>query len=440
MNKFTADFETATWLENETFVCAWAVCNIETKEIEIGNTMESFIKWCIENVGSTVYFHNAKFDCEFIFYYLLTNGYTHIKDGKEAQDKTFTTLISEMGQFYSTTIYFEVIGKHRKKITIFDSLKIIPFSVEKIAKGFGLEISKLKIDYNKPREEGHILTKEEKEYIENDVLIVAYALEDIFTENLDRMTQGSNALKDYKSEFKTSRWDRLFPELKKELDEELRHSYKGGFTYLVPEFAEKDLENVISLDVNSLYPSCMMFEKLPFGEPIFFEGKYEEDKIYDLYIQKISCSFELKKNKIPTIQIKGTKRYLPNEYVTSSGYEMETLYLTSVDLQLFFEHYDVYELKYHYGWKFKSKNGIFEEYVNKWITRKNKATIEKNYAQRTIAKLMLNSLYGKFATKLEAKRKTPYLQIDESVRYKTEEKEDKKGLYIPIRKFYNSFC
>ena len=28
MKKFTGDFETATWLEDETFVWAWAVCEI----------------------------------------------------------------------------------------------------------------------------------------------------------------------------------------------------------------------------------------------------------------------------------------------------------------------------------------------------------------------------------------------------------------------------
>ena len=52
----------------------------------------------------------------------------------------------------------------------------------------------------------------------------------------------------------------------------------------------------------------------------------------------------------------------------------------------------------------------FKEYIDKWISRKNNATIEKNYGQRTLAKLMLNSLYGKFATKLETKSKFPYLR------------------------------
>lgn len=28
MNKYVGDFETATWLEDETYVWAWAVCEI----------------------------------------------------------------------------------------------------------------------------------------------------------------------------------------------------------------------------------------------------------------------------------------------------------------------------------------------------------------------------------------------------------------------------
>lgn len=147
-----------------------------------------------------------------------------------------------------------------------------------------------------------------------------------------------------------------------------------------------------------------------FGEPVFFEGKYKYDKVYDLYIQMITCSFELKENKIPTIQIKHSINYLDNEYIKSSNNEIECLVLTSVDLELFFEQYNVYDLKYECGWKFKSIKGIFEKYINKWITRKNEATISGNKGQRTLAKLMLNSLYGKFATNLEVQSKIPFLR------------------------------
>ena len=153
MKKYTADFETATWLENETYVWAWATCEIGKPEnIVIGNTIESFMEWCIKNNNTTLYFHNLKFDGEFIICYLLNNGYEYIVDRKDKKDKTFTTLISDMGLFYSMEIFFHVKGKNVKKITIIDSLKIINKPVEEIPKMFGLKIEKLDLDYNTPRE------------------------------------------------------------------------------------------------------------------------------------------------------------------------------------------------------------------------------------------------------------------------------------------------
>ena len=442
MKKFTADFETSTlkWNEKETWVWAWATCNIDDETLEMGNSIDTFIEFCKKQKNAIFYFHNLKFDGEFIIYYLLTHGFTHVTNKEDIKDKTFTTLISDMGVFYSIVVYFEKKNKKVKKVTFYDSLKIIPFSVEQIAKSFNLEISKLKLDYDKPRKIGHVLTKEEKEYIKNDVMIVAKALKVLFNENLDRMTEGSNALHDFKKDFKQSKWEHYFPELEKGLDEELRKSYKGGFTYLSSEFKEKEIENITILDVNSLYPSVMFYSPMPFGNPVFYKGKYIKDKVYPLFIQTFTCSFKIKKNKIPTIQIKNSMSFIANEYLTSSNNEIVCLTLTSVDLKLFFEHYDVYDLEYLCGWKFKSMNGIFENYINKWITRKNNATIEGNKGQRTLAKLMLNSLYGKFATSLKAQSKIPYINDEGIVKYALGDEEEKKGLYIPIGSFVTAWA
>lgn len=227
MKKFTADFETATWLENETFVWAWAVCEIGNENnLIIGNEIETFIDLCRSEKNPIIYFHNLKFDGEFIISYLLNNGFKHIKDKKEKKDNTFTTLISDLGQFYSIEVYFKVGNKSIKKVTFIDSLKIIPFSVEVIAKSFNLEISKLTIDYNSPREKGHLLTEEEKTYIKNDVLIVAKALNVLFNERLTRMTQGGNALKNYKDIITKEKFGHYFPKLEKWADQDIRKAYK----------------------------------------------------------------------------------------------------------------------------------------------------------------------------------------------------------------------
>ena len=229
MKKFTADFETVTWLEEKTYVWAWAICEIETENVKIGNDIETFIDFCKSQKNAEFYFHNLKFDGEFIIWWALKNGFKHVTEKEDIKDNTFTTLISDMGMFYQITLYYKVGNKKVHKTVFYDSLKIIPFSVEQIAKSFNLPISKLTLDYNKPREKGYILNEEEKEYIKNDVLIVAKALKVLFNENLKKMTQGSNALHDFKEMLSKSKFEHYFPELDYEVDKDLRKAYKRWF-------------------------------------------------------------------------------------------------------------------------------------------------------------------------------------------------------------------
>lgn len=437
---FTADFETCTWLPDETYVWAFAVCEIGNEDnIVVGNNIDDFMKLIELKANATYYFHNLKFDGEFIIYWLLKHGFTHIENRKEKRDKTFSTLISDMGMFYTIEIYFKVTKKHVKKVKLIDSLKIIPFSVSDIAKAFGLSISKLEIDYDEPRERGHILTEQEREYIKNDVMIVAKALNVLFSERLTRITSASNSLFNFKETLSKSKFETMFPKLTYEADKDMRKAYKGGFTYLNPIYKEKDVGSGVVLDVNSLYPSVMRYELMPIGQPVFYEGKYEDDPVYPLYIQRITCSFKIKKNKIPTIQIKKSLSFMDNEYLESSNGEIVALTLSSIDLELFLEHYDVHYLIYISGWKFKGMHGIFNEYIDKWTARKIEATKQGNKGMRTLSKLMLNSLYGKFATSLDVQEKTPYIE-DDIVKYKLTEESTKDGLYLPIGIFITAYA
>ena len=440
MRKFTADFETTTD-PNDCRVWAYAICEIgNINNFYYGNSIDEFIEFCRNKRENYVlYFHNLKFDGEYIFNYLLNNDYKCIKDKKDREDKTFTTLISDTGQFYSIEIFFETKNKkHINKVTIYDSLKILNFSVDKIAKDFNLPIRKLELNYHAKREIGHILTEEEIDYIKNDVEIMARALEFMFNENLKKMTIGSDALSNYK-EMNTN-FSKYFPLLPYQIDLDIRRSYKGGFTYLNEVYKEKETGSGIVLDVNSLYPSVMKYEKLPFGEPLYFEGEYMEDKLYSLYIQTFSCSFELKEGKIPSIQIKNNLSFVPNEYVKSSKGDIVTLTLTNVDLKLFFENYNVYDLTYHSGWKFKGIKGLFTKYIDYWSEKKINAKKEKNNVIYIISKLMLNSLYGKFGLNPNVQGKYPYLNEEGIVKYKMYPKEIRDSIYIPVASFITSYA
>lgn len=398
-----------------------------------GEDIDSFINYCsLINESSSFYFHNLKFDGEFIIHYLLTHGFVHVNEKKLGVNQ-FSTIISDLNVFYCIKVKF----KEEVIISFFDSLKLLNFSVEEVAKAFNLSIKKLEIDYKAKREKGHKITDEEKEYLKHDVMIMSLALEKMFEMKITRMTIASNAMNFFKDTISKKRFEEWFkPPL---YDKDLRQAYKGGFTYLNEIYRGKEVKEGIVLDVNSLYPSVMYYSPMPYGEGIYFDGKYVPDKLYNLYIQNITCQFRIKKDMIPTIQIKNNLSFVPTEYLSSSNGESINLTLTNVDLKLFLEHYDIYDVSYNWGWKYKSSTKIFKSYIDYWNELKVKATKEGNKPLRTIAKLMLNSLYGKFAASPEGRSKIPYLD-NNIVKYKLSELEERTAYYLPISIFITSWA
>lgn len=436
---YAGDFETTTE-ENDARVWAYSLCNVDDpSEFIYGNSIDEFFEFCGDYLNNyKIWFHNLKFDGVWLISWLLNNGFTWISDKKDRADNTFTTLIGNMGQFYSITVYFKINKHHTNKVEFYDSLKLFPnFSVEKIAKAFNLPIQKLKIDYHQYRPVGWELTDAEIAYIRNDVEIVARALKEMFTRGLTKMTIASNAINNFKEHFYGFR--RRYPVLPLEVDKDIRKSYRGGFTYVNDTWKERQVGKGIVLDVNSLYPSCMCSPYyLPFGQPVFFNGKYEEDLIYPLYIQSFTCSFDLKPNKIPSVQIRNSLSFIPNEYVKTTNGERVTLYLTKPDFELFCEQYDYYDIEFNGGWKFMKATGDFDKYIQYWTEQKIKAGKEGNAPLRSISKLMLNSLYGKFGSSGEARQKIPYLDGG-VVSFALSEKEERETVYVAAASFITSY-
>lgn len=439
MKTYVADFETTTDPEN-CHVWAYALCEVgNTNNIEIGTRLDDFMAWCEKSGNNKIFFHNLKFDGQFIIDWLFKHDFTHVEKSKDRASKTFTTLISDKGLYYQIEVVFYLKGKKVKKVTFQDSLKLIPLSVEAIADSFKLPLSKLKIDYDAHNNlpEGAPLTEEEKEYVIHDVKIVAYAIDYFHKQGLDKMTIGACALEEYKKLINKRNFKRWFPVPR--YHDDVKQSYRGGFTYLNPKFAGRILKNIIVLDVNSLYPWAMYDNYLPYSEPLFFKGRYEADEFYPIYTQMFKCSFELKPGKIPMIQIKHGGMFRGNEYLTSSEHEEVTLCLNSVDLKLFFEQYNVYNVEYLSGWKFRATKGLFKDYIDKWSNEKIKAKKEGNHGMYIISKLFLNNLYGKFGTDTKIQSKIPYLGDDGIVHYKNSEVEEKDGVYIAMASFITSY-
>lgn len=423
---YTADFESVND-PNDCRVWAWAILSINENEYYTGTDIKSFMRQIEKLKNAEIWFHNLRFDGSFILYELFREDFEY---SNKKESRTFNTLISDMNQFYEIEIVFKG-GKNGNKIKLHDSAKVIPLRIEQMPKAFGIAIEKLEIDYNKKRPLGYQLTPEEKEYLRHDVTIAARALRYFIDQGLYGMTIGSIALKSFKKTGNIEKnWQNLFP-MDLELDSEIRQAYKGAFTYVKDTETGKEQKEGLVFDVNSLYPSVMYYEQMPYGAPIKFYGKYKPDKCYPYYFQILTCSFELKKGMLPTIQLKNNLAFIPTEYVKSSKGELITMCMTCTDLELFFEHYDVYDLEYHAGYKFKSTDKLFKEFIEHWISIKNESTINGNVGMRTIAKLMLNNLYGKFASRPTGFSKIPYFENGE-VKYKLSEEEERTVMYVPI--------
>lgn len=430
--KVAADFETTT---DPNDCRVWAACAVDIDTLEtvhLSNSIDSFFEW-LQDKNTKCYFHNVKFDGEFLVSYLLRNGYKY-SDSKNP--KTFDALISDTGQWYSITVIFDKKNKKYKKVTFYDSLKKLPFKVATIAKAFNLEDQKGEIDYNKYRPVGYELTEEEKDYIVKDCRIVAAALKIQFSKGLTKMTNASDALNGYKEIIDKKNFERWFPVLPVELDADIRRAYKGGFVYLNPKYQNARGLQGITLDVNSLYPSVMYDCVLPFGYPMYFEGKPAPDDKYNLFIVRLECAFDLKPKHIPTLQLKNTRRFVETEYLTTSDGDIVEMTLTSVDLALLLDHYDVSGLRYINGYKFKGVTGLFKEYIDYWGNIK--ATTKG--AERQLAKLMLNSLYGKFATNPKATKKIPMLDHDDLVQYTLDDPDLRDPVYTAMGAFITAYA
>lgn len=416
--KIVADLETTTTPED---VRAWGVCAVDIDSLEtvyLGNELDGFMEW-LKDKNTVCYFHNAKFDLEFVLPYLFHNQYKH---STTAREKHFTTLITDDGVVYSLTVYFKKENKKWRKVTFYDSLKKLPFKAAKIAEDFKLPDKKLTIDYDAPRPRGHELTEEEKAYIINDCRIIAQALKIQFAEGLKKMTNASDAMHGYKTIISPGQFDRWFPELPIAIDDEIRRAYKGGYVYLNPKYKNKRGLQGFTVDINSLYPWTMYECLLPYSYPVYFEGEPEPDDTYPLYIVHFKCCFELKPGHLPTLQLKKNYRFIETEYLTTSEikikpgvYENEPveMVLTSVDYELFKDHYNISDETYINGYKFKGAHNMFTEYIDYWMHIKETTT----GARRSLSKLMLNSLYGRYALTTRPLEKWPRMDADGVVRY-----------------------
>ena len=481
---FSCDFETTVYKgQTNTEVWASAVVELYSEDVQIFHGIkETFDYFKSLKSNLICYYHNLKFDGNFWLSYLLCDlgmeqAVEKTGDGdydvafvnpKCMKNNTFQYSISDMGQWYSIKIKV-----NDYMIEIRDSLKLLPFSVKEIGEAFKTKHRKLEMEYSGFRYSGCTITEEERKYIANDVLVVKEALEVMFERGHNKLTIGTCCLEEYKSIVGKTDYNEIFPNLydiaimpvhgSKNAGEWIRHSYKGGWCYVVPQKTNKVYHNGTTADVNSLYPSMMSSEsgnEYPIGKPKFWQGNYippEAQLPHKYYFVRIKTRFYIKENKLPFIQIKGSFLYRGTEALETSdvinrktgeksayyiGMDGEihdtrvTLTLTCTDYILFREHYNVVDFEILDGCYFRAEKGIFDEYIDKY----KKLKIESTGAMRTLAKLFLNNLYGKMASNTDSSFKFAYVKEDKTVGFVTVEADEKTPGYIAVGSAITSYA
>ena len=481
-----ADFETSVYKNQEnTEVWASALISLDDetdpKNVIVRNSIDLFMSDLLDTPNhKKVYFHNLKFDGTFILSYLLNKGFkmwTYTKDDIEKMhdakklytmpSKHIICMIGEMGQWYSITMFYK-----KKFITFVDSLKLLPFSVSAIGKGFDTKYKKLSIEYEGERHAGEEIAPEEIEYIKNDVLVVHEALNQLFElTGMEKLTIGSMCLEEFKrnSCHGNEEYKRLFPDLSKifcpikefnNVDEYIRKSYHGGFCYVKKGEENKIQRNGSTADVNSLYPSMMHSESgniYPYGKPEWFYNEIPEkvsqgwaDKKMFYYV-RLKCAFHVKPNKLPCIQIKNNPLYHPRKWQETSDINGVNVYrdldnniqkcrvemvLSCIDYDLIKDHYILEDVEILDGCYFYAMSGFFDDYINKWAKIKQ----ESKGAKRTLAKLFLNNLYGKLSSSTDSSYKIPFLDEYGILKNKLVFSQDKDAGYIAIGSAITSYA
>jgi len=180
------------------------------------------------------------------------------------------------------------------------------------------------------------------------------------------------------------------------VENDIRNSYTGGAVDVyIPHnrkesFFSKFFRKLFVYDVNSLYPFVMANTPMPVGLPVAFTGniRHVEADAFGFFYCKIT-SPEFIEHPILQRKIK-----TGDGLRTIAGLGSWTGWIFSGEMDNAMKHGYTFEILN--GYQF-NKGYIFKEYVEKMYNLR--LQYEKGHPMNLIAKLLMNSLYGKFGMK-----------------------------------------
>lgn len=332
--------------------------------------IDNFFEFIMQYPKPVIWYgHFAQYDWRYIMEWLVDSG-----------------LDIEVAMRSDNDVYEIRIKTEDGTVVMRDSYAIWNSPLEKLAKSFCPEIPKLEIDIEKfdPENPEHIA------YAKRDVQILLVGLPRLF--NLlskhfgvnPNGTFASTSLKGWQfslpkeSIYNASRFD------EKEIF--VRQAYYGGIVFLTTTVPQKDC---VTYDLNSSYPASMSEYGVPYGRAA--ESKDYHDSRMGIYHCRVRAPDDLKVAIIPARDAKGSMRWFKGEFDT-----------VCTNRELIFAAANGYEiLEIYSGLVYEDIVFPFTEYIDKCKAIRNEF---KGGPEEQLAKVMQNSLYGKFGSRRERRR------------------------------------
>ena len=309
-----------------------------------------------------------------------------------------------------------------KKYTFHDSFKLLPMSLKKLSKDFGVEHAKLdlweevqKLYNNQYSDIVDFLDRCDVDnelylkYLGYDVISLYEILEKIMTitgikveDFVKRISTASLSRFIFKNGFNGNKFiekgsRRSDYEMMcqynynndMEIEDFLRDSYCGGRT----EVFKIELNNKgLHYDVNSLYPSVMLKGNFPIGKPKYYDDETIAKYYFDKWLSDkkgigfLSCEVFIPKQHIPPLPCKMEKL----AFVCGHVYGVWNF----EELEYAIKQCGCKITKYKEVVFFNKTYPVFNRFITKMVEIKNEGTRTKNEALRTLGKLIMNVGYG----------------------------------------------
>ena len=309
-----------------------------------------------------------------------------------------------------------------KKYTFHDSFKLLPMSLKKLSKDFGVEHAKLdlwqevqKLYKNEYTDIVDFLDRCDVDnelylkYLGYDVISLYEILEKIMsitgikvedfvkrisTASLSRFIfkNGFNGDKFIEKGSRRSDYEILCQynyNYDMDIENFLRDSYCGGRTEV---FKIELNSKAFHYDVNSLYPSVMINGNFPVGKPKYYDDENIAKYYFDKWLKDkkgigfLSCEVYIPKQHIPPLPVKMEKL----AFVCGHVYGVWNF----EELEYAVKECGCKITKYKEVVFYNKTFPVFKRFITKMVEIKNEGTRTKNDALRTLGKLLMNVGYG----------------------------------------------